>query len=68
MHCDPTLARWFAWRHASLAWQPIDGQHTRIRLTISFRRRLDPVWYFGPLQQGLMHEGGGTLLDMLGLT
>jgi hypothetical protein len=61
-------ARWFTWRHASLAWQPIDARHTRIRLTVSFRRRLDPVWYFGPLQQGLMHEGGGALLDMLGLT
>lgn len=61
-------ARWFRWRHASITWRPVDTGHTQVRLTISFRRGLDPSWYFGPLQDTLMVEGGGHLLDMLALT
>jgi hypothetical protein len=61
-------ARWFRWRHASIAWHPVDARHTAVRLTISYRRGLDPSWYFGPLQDGLLHEGAGYLLDMLALT
>jgi hypothetical protein len=60
-------ARWFRWERASIAWQPVDPGHTRVTLRVGFRRGLDPSWYFGPLQDGLMHEGGGHLLDMLGL-
>jgi hypothetical protein len=36
-------------------------------LTVRFRRGLDPAWYFGPLQDALMREGAGHLLDMLSL-
>jgi hypothetical protein len=61
-------ARWFRWEHASIAWRSVDSGHTEVRLTIAYRRGLDPSWYFGPLQDVLMHEGGGHLLDMLSLT
>jgi len=60
-------ARWFRWENASIAWQPAGAGHTRVTLRMAFRRGLDPSWYFGPLQEGLMHEGGGHLLDMLEL-
>jgi hypothetical protein len=61
-------ARWFQWRHASIGWRPVDATHTQVWVTISYRRGLDPSWYFGPLQNALMSEGGGHLLDMLALT
>lgn len=60
-------ARWFTWEHAGISWRAVDGEHTEIRLTMSFHRRLDPSWYFGPLQEALMHEGAGHFLDMLTL-
>jgi hypothetical protein len=60
-------ARWFRWEYASIAWQPAGSGRTRVTLRMGFRRGLDPSWYFGPLQAGLMHEGGGHLLDMLDL-
>jgi hypothetical protein len=61
-------ARWFTWRGAVLTWRPVGGGRTEVLLTVSYRRGLDPSWYFGPLQDGLLHEGAGHLLDMLGLS
>jgi hypothetical protein len=60
-------ARWFTWRTADVTWRPVDGGHTEVRITVAYRRGLDPSWYFGPVQAGLMHEGMAHLLDMLAL-
>lgn len=61
-------ARWFTWQHADISWRAVDSGHTEVRLRMSFHRRLDPSWYFGPLQDALVHEGGDHFLDMLSLT
>lgn len=58
-------ARWLGWRHADLRWRAIDAGHTEVRVTVDYRRGLDPSWYFGPLQQFLVGEGVGHLLDMM---
>ncbi len=60
-------ARWFTWQHAELSWRALGHEQTEITLAISYRRGLDPSWYFGPLQNGLLREGAGHLLDMLAL-
>ena len=60
-------ARWVTWQDAELRWRAVDAGHTEIRLTIGYQRGLDPSWYFGPVQDALMHEGGAHLLDMLAL-
>lgn len=60
-------ARWFDWRLASVQWETVDDTRTRVRLAIEYRRGLDPSWYFGPLNDILLHEGGAHLLDMLDL-
>lgn len=59
-------ARWLVWRSAVVSWRAV-GERTEVRLSIVYTRRLDPSWYFGPVQQGLMHEGAGYLLDSLAL-
>ncbi|WP_155375659.1 hypothetical protein [Catellatospora vulcania] len=65
---DTTInARWFTWNDATISWQQVDDRHTEVRLHLGYERRLDPFWYFGPIQEGLMHEGGAHLLDMLAL-
>jgi hypothetical protein len=65
---DSTInARWFTWNDAELSWRAVDAGHTEVRLHLGYERRLDPFWYFGPVQEGLMHEGGAHLLDMLAL-
>jgi hypothetical protein len=59
--------RWFAFRAAWVRWRPVDATHTEVSVQISYRRRLDPSWYFGPVEHGLLHEGSGQLLDMMDL-
>ncbi|NJC64391.1 hypothetical protein HC028_07675 [Planosporangium flavigriseum] len=60
-------ARWLAWQQADVRWRAIDPQHTEVRLTVNYRRRLDPSWYFGPLQDALMHQGMGHLMDTMAM-
>ena len=48
-------------------WTAVDAGHTEVRLAIAYERGLDPSWYFGPLNDVLLHEGGAHLLDMLDL-
>lgn len=59
-------ARWVGLQRAVVSWQPT-GDKTQVRLTMWYERKLDPSWYFGPLQQGFMHEGATYLLDSLAL-
>ena len=61
-------SRWMIWRHASLRWHPAGPDRTIVTLLFAYERRLDPSWYFGPLQQALTREGAEHLLDMLDLT
>jgi hypothetical protein len=59
--------RWVHLHDASLTWASVGTGRTAVRLRISYRRGLDPSWYFGPLQDRLMHAGAEHLLDMLAL-
>jgi hypothetical protein len=59
--------RWVGWRAAALDWRATADGRTSVTLTISFRRGLDPSWYFGPIEQFLMHDGGEYLLDSMDL-
>jgi hypothetical protein len=61
-------SRWMVWESGSVRWQAAGEQGTEVSLTLTYRRRLDPSWYFGPLQQALTHEGAGHMLDMLALS
>lgn len=44
------LSSYLSYRYADLTLEPIDGANTKVRLQIEFDRKLDPSWYFGPLQ------------------
>jgi hypothetical protein len=59
--------RWLSWRDAEVTWRPVGADRTEVAVTLAYRRRLDPSWYFGPVQDRLMHAGGQHLLDMLAL-
>ncbi|MEL7535914.1 MAG: hypothetical protein AAFZ58_05840 [Pseudomonadota bacterium] len=43
--------------------RPIDGTQTEVTLSITFRRKLDPAWYFGPLQRFAVTRMAEFLLD-----
>jgi hypothetical protein len=55
------------WRTARLRWAAKPNGRSEVRLIIVFERRLDPSWYFGPLENRFATAGGDYLLDSLGL-
>lgn len=59
--------RWVRLHDAEVSWRPAGAGRSTVTLRISYRRGLDPSWYFGPVQDRLMHAGTEHLLDMLAL-
>ncbi|MGH8459690.1 MAG: hypothetical protein ACRESV_10080, partial [Nevskiales bacterium] len=45
------IAHWLAWRASEVRWSAVDAAHTRVTWTLSYRRDLDPAWYFGPWER-----------------
>ncbi len=42
---------------------PMENNQTKVSLKIKYHRFLDPVWYFGPLQEYAVGESANFLLD-----
>ncbi|MDQ1653936.1 MAG: hypothetical protein QOI35_3136, partial [Cryptosporangiaceae bacterium] len=40
-----------------------DGGRTSVRWTLSYRRKLAPAAYFGPVERIAAHEAAGYLID-----
>ncbi len=60
---DTMIARWLTWRYSEVAWQAVDERHTRVTWTLAFERRLDPFWYFGPLERFGVSKAAEALID-----
>lgn len=42
---------------------PLDADTTEVTLTVRFERKLDPAWYFGPLERYGVREMAAFLID-----
>src|SRR6266849_5705281 len=42
------IAEWLSWQSADVSWTDVGEGHTRVRWALTYERRLDPAWYFGP--------------------
>jgi hypothetical protein len=45
------ITHWLAWQDATVRWRPAGPGRTRVTWTLRYRRRLDPAWYFAPLER-----------------
>lgn len=45
------ISNYMTLRGTHIRLQPITESKTRVTLTIAFERKLDPAWYFGPLER-----------------
>jgi hypothetical protein len=61
---DSYLIHWLTWRSAEVRWRAVPGG-TEVRWTLWYRRRLDPAWYFGPLERYGVGVTAGYLIDAL---
>jgi hypothetical protein len=71
----PGLARWrvvsdtshmthfLLFRESTVQWEAIDRQSTRVTWTIRYDRRLDPAWYFGPMERYATRLAARYLID-----
>lgn len=57
------LSQWLLWQSSRVRWQPVDATHTRIVWQTTFRRQLDPAWYFGPWERYAVRKATGYLID-----
>lgn len=48
---ETRIAQWLGWQEAEVRWETVDEGRTRVRWTLRYERRLDPAWYFGPLER-----------------
>ena len=55
------------WRTADLTWASGPDGGSEVRLRMEFERRLDPSWYFGPMEDAFVRAAENYLLDSLGL-
>lgn len=59
------ITHWLAWEEAVVRWAPAGGGRTRVTWTLRYRRRLDPAWYFAPLERYGVGLAGGYLIETL---
>ncbi len=71
----PGLVRWSAvsdnshmthfltWRSATVTWEAVGANTTRVRWTLQYDRGLDPAWYFGPWERYVARIAAGYLID-----
>lgn len=56
------ITHWLAWKSAEVRWRAVPGG-TEVTWTLRYRRRLDPAWYFGPLEQHGVRLAAGYLVE-----
>jgi hypothetical protein len=58
------LVHWLSWRSAEVRWREVPGG-TEVEWTLRYRRRLDPAWYFAPMERYGVGLAAGYLIETL---
>lgn len=59
------ITHWLSWRQANVRWYELAPGQTLVSWTLEYRRRLDPAWYFAPLERYGARLAAGYLIDAL---
>jgi hypothetical protein len=62
---DSYITHWLAWRRAVVRIERLANGNSMVTWTLSYRRRLDPSWYFKPLERYGVGLAGKYLLSTL---
>jgi hypothetical protein len=60
---DSHMTHFLNWERSRVDWQAVDRDTTRVTWTLSYRRGLDPAWYFGPMERYAVGLAAGYLID-----
>ena len=45
------ITHWLTWRDSNVEWKSVAPGQTAVTWTLRYRRRLDPAWYFVPIER-----------------
>ena len=62
-HDDSYITHWLSWRDIDVEWREVAPGRTEVSWTLRYRRRLDPAWYFAPLERYATGLAAGYLID-----
>jgi len=62
---DSYITHWLSWRSAEVRWTEIAKGQTRVTWTLRYERRLDPAWYFAPLERYGVRLAAEYLIETL---
>jgi hypothetical protein len=57
------VGQWLRWDSGVLHWEEAKEGQVTLSFTINFTRKLDPIWYFGPMQKYAVREAAEYLLN-----
>ena len=57
------LATYLTWQSSEVFLEAIDENKTKVIWRLSYTRKLDPVWYFGPMQHHYVTQTAKALVD-----
>jgi len=57
------ISHWLKWKKSRVSWQNIAAGKTRVTWSINYERKLDPFWYFGPIEKLAVNLAAETLLN-----
>lgn len=57
------LASYLTWRSSEVFLKPVGDDQTKVTWRLAYARKLDPIWYFGPMQHHYVTQTAQTLVD-----
>ena len=62
---DSYVTHWLSWQSADVSWRQIAPGRTQVTWTLRYARRLDPAFYFKPLERYGVSLAAGYLIETL---
>jgi len=62
-HDDSYISHYLEWKSSEVFFEELDQGKTKVSWRLAYDRKLDPVWYFGPLQRYAVYLTAKVLTD-----
>jgi hypothetical protein len=60
------VAHWLKWETFKIQWKRLGANQTQVTWSARFQRKLDPHWYFSPLERIMVHVTLKALMQRVG--